>query len=219
MRNRRYVPTFRVVEGPMILHNSPAASWNTPAQAECNVLVLAGSNSPSAMRTTFDSRDTGFRLYGGFRMTPYLSVEGGYVGLGRIGVRRSVDRECVVAQPVCISRTVTQYGNLRAGGWTLGLVGEIPIGHSFALSARAGLIRSTVRISNKVSEWGFSAEPATATQTRPIVGIGARALRRTPSRIVADALALDADARVNNFQEDQCASPLGVASRSHTIDL
>ena len=44
--------------------------------------------SPSANRTTFNSRDTGFRLQGGFRMTPYLSVEGGYLALGRIGLRR-----------------------------------------------------------------------------------------------------------------------------------
>lgn len=128
----------------------------------------------SANRTTFNSRDTGFRLYGGFRMTPYLSVEGGYVGLGRIGFRRSVDQTCTPPQPSCTPSTVTQNGNLRAGGWTLSLVGELPIGHSFALSARAGLIRSTVRISNNVSERFFSDQPATATQTRPIVGIGAR---------------------------------------------
>lgn len=49
---------------------------------------LSPEVSPSANRATFNSRDTGFRHRGGFRMTPYRSVEGGYVGLGRIGLRR-----------------------------------------------------------------------------------------------------------------------------------
>lgn len=136
--------------------------------------VSIPETSSSENRTTFNSRDTGFRLYGGFRMTPYLAVEGGYVGLGRIGLRRSVDSICTPPQPLCTPRTFTQSGNVKAGGWTLSLVGELPIGHSFALSARAGLIRSTVRISNNVSERFFSDQPATATQTRPIVGIGVR---------------------------------------------
>ena len=51
-------------------------------------LAFIPESSPSANRTTFNSRDTGFRLQGGFRMTPYLSVEGGYLALGRIGLRR-----------------------------------------------------------------------------------------------------------------------------------
>lgn len=130
--------------------------------------------SPSANRTTFNSRDTGFKLYGGFRMTPYLSVEGGYVGLGRISLRRSVDWRCTPPHPSCTPATATQNGNLRAGGWTLSLGGELPIARSFALSARAGLLRSTVRISNIVSDWLFSAQPATVNQTRPMVGVGAR---------------------------------------------
>jgi len=88
--------------------------------------------------------------------------------------RSRLDWRCTPPQPSCTPTTATQKGNLRAGGWTLSLVGELPIGHSFALSARAGLTRSTIRISNNVSDWFFSAQPATATQTRPIVGIGAR---------------------------------------------
>jgi OOP family OmpA-OmpF porin len=105
-------------------------SFGTEAQA-------AGGLSPGASLTSFsrDSRDTGFKIFGGYQFNPYFAVEGGYFVLGKLGY----------------SATTTPAGSVDAqfklNGANLDLVGKLPITSNLSALARVGVAAGRSRVS------------------------------------------------------------------------
>jgi len=72
-----------------------------------------------------DTNSTAYRLTAGWRFNDYVAVEGGYHNFGRF------------EQTVDVGGTPTDV-SLKADGFTLGGVGDLPLGERFSLFARAG---------------------------------------------------------------------------------
>ena len=70
-----------------------------------------------------DTRDTGYRLYGGYQFHPNIGVELGYVDLGK-----------------ATANVGGLGGDVKADGWTAHVVGSIPVWNRFALFGRVGAI-------------------------------------------------------------------------------
>jgi len=91
---------------------------------------VSGSVGRSDLSNDFDgfnvdSSSTAWRLAAGWRFNDYFALEGGYRNFGRFEQDFTIDNE-----PVAIS--------LKADGFTLGGVANLPVGERFGLFARAG---------------------------------------------------------------------------------
>ena len=87
---------------------------------------LLGQGS-TATSITDDDRDTGYKLFGGYKINKNFAVEGGYFNLGRFGFTATT----VPAG--------TLSGNIRLQGLNLDAVGILPITEKFSAFGRAGL--------------------------------------------------------------------------------
>lgn len=80
-----------------------------------------------------DDRDTGYKLFGGYRFNRYFSLEGGYFDLGKFGF---------TASTIPLG---TLTGNIKIKGANLDLVGSLPLGERLSAFARAGVARAEAR--------------------------------------------------------------------------
>ncbi|MES2942023.1 MAG: OmpA family protein [Pseudomonadota bacterium] len=93
-----------------------------------NARVAAGlAQSGFATTSIADrERDAAYKLYGGYRFTPYFSVEGGYFDLGKFGFTANT----VPAGSL--------NGNIRIRGFNLDLVGTVPLTEKLSALGRVG---------------------------------------------------------------------------------
>ncbi len=140
-----------------------AATLLSPAAAVANTDYVGASVGRADYRldttgaTTADTRDTGFKLFGGRRFTPHLGVEAAAFDLGR--ARGSVDIDGVGA--------VDLTGKAR--GLALVGVAVAPIGDA-AVFAKAGLayVRGTVQGSTSLGRFSEG-----DSSLQPTFGVGA----------------------------------------------
>lgn len=76
--------------------------------------------------TTTDNTSTGYKLFGGYQLTPNFAVEGGYFDLGRFNYGSST------------TPAGTFSGNTRVNGLNLDLVGTLPLSDRFSVLGRVG---------------------------------------------------------------------------------
>ncbi len=116
--------------GPYIGGNigSTRANFDTPA----NLGAFVGPGFP-VTSTTGDDRDTGGKLYGGYRFHRNFAVEGGYFDLGKFGYTYNS------APAGSLS------GNLRVRGLNLDLVGILPVSERFSVFGRVGAAYAQAR--------------------------------------------------------------------------
>ena len=88
------------------------------------VEIDGGQSTAQESRTSLDETATALRIAAGYQMTPWLAVDVGYVDFGNYDGELSV--EGVGAFPFTAS----------ASGMEMGLVGTIPLGEKFAVTAR-----------------------------------------------------------------------------------
>ena len=74
-----------------------------------------------------DNRDTGFKLFGGYKFNRNFALEGGYFDLGKFGFTATT----VPAG--------TLSGNIKLQGFNIDAVGILPIAEKFSAFGRAGL--------------------------------------------------------------------------------
>ncbi len=117
--------------------------------------------------TTCDTKDTGYKLFGGHMFTPYLGVEGGWVDLGK--VKATLD---IVGPPPVedISAIVfTGSAELKSSGLFLAGIAAAPIGN--------GSVFGKIGLANLKSEFTVTAlgvSDSTSTRhTDVFYGIGA----------------------------------------------
>ena len=80
-----------------------------------------------------DDRDTGYKLFGGYRFNRNFALEGGYFDLGKFGFTASTVPLGTLA------------GNIKIKGANLDLVGSLPLGERFSAFARVGVARAEAR--------------------------------------------------------------------------
>ena len=109
--------------GPYVGANigSTRARFDTPANLDA--FVGPGFTVNSA---TGDDRDTGGKLYGGYRFHRNFAVEGGYFDLGRSSYTYNTTPAGSLS------------GNLRVRGLNLDLVGIVPVSDRFSVFGRVG---------------------------------------------------------------------------------
>jgi len=79
--------------------------------------------------TSTDDTDTGWKLFVGYQVMPYLAVEGAYTDFGDATARTLV----TAPSPTTIHTKV------EADAWTLSALGMLPVGYNFTVFARAGI--------------------------------------------------------------------------------
>lgn len=120
-----------------------------------------------------DNSDTAFKVLGGYRFLPWLSVELAWVNLGTAHSHYQ------------LGGTVTGdlFGEYRLHGVTAALAGQYALNDNFAISARAGLIASRLHYEEHGTVCGLLCGPASGSdnyrfasssenQTRPMLGLG-----------------------------------------------
>lgn len=80
-------------------------------------------------RTSTDDTDTGWKLFAGYQIMPYLAIEGAYTDFGEATARS------VVTAPT----PVTIHTDVEATAWTLSALGTLPLGYNFTGFVRAGV--------------------------------------------------------------------------------
>jgi opacity protein-like surface antigen len=90
-----------------------------------------------AEASSLDRRDTGYAIAVGFRFSPYLAVEAGYLDLGKTTY--------LIEDNGSAARL-----DLGSKGPTLSLIGSLPINDVFSVEARAGLYFSDVDLGTTI---------------------------------------------------------------------
>ncbi len=95
---------------------------------------------------TFDLKDTGWKLFGGYQINEYAAVEVSYLDFGKMKANAK-------GTLVSTSTTATGSAEFKAKSFDVALVGTLPIGEDLGIIGRFGLFR-----------WDVKA-PASATAT------------------------------------------------------
>ena len=104
--------------------------FNNAAQSD--QFLDLGFTNPTTVSST---KDTGYRLFGGYQLHKYIAVEGAYVDLGRFGFRTDVTPRGSLT------------GSTRIDGFELSALGTLPIGDRFGLFARVGAVAAQTKTS------------------------------------------------------------------------
>ncbi len=100
--------------------------------AQSDQFLDLGFTNPSTVSNT---KDTGYRVFGGYQLHKYIAIEGAYVDLGRFSFRTDVTPKGSLT------------GSTRIDGFELSALGTLPIGDRFGLFARVGAFAAQTKTS------------------------------------------------------------------------
>lgn len=83
---------------------------------------------------TSDDRHNGFKLFAGYRLSPNLAMEGGYVDLGRYTYTATTTAPAGILT-----------GKMRRQGANLDVVGTLPVANRLSAIGRVGMVYISVR--------------------------------------------------------------------------
>jgi opacity protein-like surface antigen len=104
---------------------------------------------PTQETTRFDDSDTALGLVIGYRLTPHFAIEGGYAKLGQVAYKsRSSGNfpQEAGTEDIGIDTEVT--------GYTVAVLGLMPLSHDWELFARAGVLFADNKITIRVTAEG-----------------------------------------------------------------
>ena len=104
--------------------------FNNAAQSD--QFLDLGFTNPSTVSNT---KDTGYRAFGGYQLHKYIAIEAAYVDLGRFSFRTDVTPRGSLT------------GSTRIDGFELSALGTLPLGERFGLFARVGALSAETRTS------------------------------------------------------------------------
>lgn len=105
-------------------------TFNNAAQSD--QFLDLGFTNPSTVSNT---KDTGYRAFGGYQLHKYIAIEAAYVDLGRFSFRTDVTPRGSLS------------GSTRIDGFELSALGTLPIGDRFGLFARVGALAGQTKTS------------------------------------------------------------------------
>jgi OOP family OmpA-OmpF porin len=115
--------------------------------------------------TTCDTKDTGYKLFGGYMFTPNLGIEAGWVDLGKMTGSAQAGVIETEGGPIVVSGSV----ELKSSGPFLGALAAAPLGQA-SLFAKVGL--ADLKTDLTASVMGLSASTSTR-HTDVFYGFGA----------------------------------------------
>lgn len=102
--------------------------------------VLSGSS-------TLDDSDTSFSLFGGYRFSQYFAVEASYIDLGTAEYRSAG-----IVDPINLPPAPATYSaDIEVTGFTAAAIGSVPVGTSFDVHGRLGVLFADTEISQRVT--------------------------------------------------------------------
>jgi hypothetical protein len=130
--------------------------------------------------TSFDDSDTAFGIVIGYRLTPYLAIEGGYSNFGQVTYRSRASGSFPL-EPGTANVSI----DTETTGFTISALGVLPLTRDWELFARAGALFANNEISIQVISQGqqfipplgdrFAASDSeSTTETFAGVGLGRR---------------------------------------------
>jgi OmpA-OmpF porin, OOP family len=102
------------------------ASWSD-RKAEVDTAL---SNAGATFTSTSDNQGVAYKVQAGYRINPYLAVEGGYMNMGKYTY------DAVASIPA----GATRQGTNKVDGWNLDVVGSIPVTDTVSVFAKAGVL-------------------------------------------------------------------------------
>jgi OmpA-like transmembrane domain len=99
--------------------------------------------------TSFDDSDTAFGIVIGYRLTPHLAIEGGYNNFGQVNYRSRASGNFPLE-----AGTANVGINTETTGFTVGLLGVLPLSRDWELYARAGALFADNKISIELTAQG-----------------------------------------------------------------
>ena len=118
----------------------------------------------TGLSSSFDDKDTSYKLQLGYSFTPYLAVEGGYIDLGKF------QYSAAFTGPVAGSAVA----EVKAAGFNAGAVASYPMNDQFEIFGKLGIINAKVEGSAAASGSGVTiSENVSATKTKSYLGVGA----------------------------------------------
>lgn len=108
---------------------------------------------------TSQTQNTTYGLAFGYRLTPNVAVEAGYVNLGRYGYQSNVPGGAVV-------------GGWKAQGATAAALGILPIAHNVSVYGKVGVLAAHTDLSASGSA-GIQTVNTSHDTTSPLFGLGA----------------------------------------------
>jgi OOP family OmpA-OmpF porin len=121
------LPIHAYAEGNWYMLGSTGVTSSTSRQAQADTTI--GNLGITAFTSQADEKDQGHKLQLGYRFTPNLAVEGGYMDLGRITYSARSTAPLVA----------TRDGSLKMNAWNLDLVGTYPLGSQFSVFGKLGV--------------------------------------------------------------------------------
>jgi OOP family OmpA-OmpF porin len=98
----------------------------------------------TGLSSTTDERDTGYKLQLGYKLNQNFAIEGGYVDLGEFAYNASFTGG-------------TAKATVKASGWNLVAMGILPLGDTYSLLGRAGMIHAKLDATASATGPGGSA--------------------------------------------------------------
>lgn len=97
--------------------------------------------TPTGETVSFDDTDSSFSLFAGYRLNTYLAFEGGYTRLGQVTYK---SRSTGIF-PMDTGSVDTTFEN-ETSGFTLSVLGTLPLNRNWELFARGGALFATNRL-------------------------------------------------------------------------
>jgi OmpA-OmpF porin, OOP family len=114
----------------------------------------------SGIAISDDERSTGYKVFGGYQINPYVGVEAGFVNLGHFGYRAATVPAGSLA------------GEMRSRGFNLDLVGTLPLAGKLSAIGRIGA--TSMRTSDSFAATGAVTMPyATVNPSQRTTGLKA----------------------------------------------
>ncbi|HEY0685389.1 MAG TPA: outer membrane beta-barrel protein [Steroidobacter sp.] len=102
-----------------------------------------------------EDTDVSWSLFGGYRLSPFFSLEAGYIDLGASEYRASGTVNPPGPSP---STTASYSADVEVSGFTAAAIGMLPLGEMFQLHGQAGVLFTNLEISQAISLTGFGAD-------------------------------------------------------------
>lgn len=133
-------------------------------QSHFNESAVAASSKPSGS-SSIRINDTGYRVSVGYRFTPHLGFEMGYVDLGK-----AEDDVSYAPDPSRPAFRVADRNRFQSNGWMLSAVGTSPLGSAWSITGRVGLILSHTEYDHKDGQFGSLSFDDTKRSLQSAVG-------------------------------------------------
>ena len=131
-------------------------------------ILLGQDFVPATATTSFDAKGPGYSFVVGYRMFPWLAVEGGYMDLGKVSYRIASD-----GIQGGVPATANLSLNTKSSGIALSALGILPLSYRWEVYGRVGALFATNRLSLFLSDSiGDASGTLSNSKTNALAGVG-----------------------------------------------